>query len=344
MFVAPWVYENIFMHDKDLVLQDGIYQDFDLAGFFSDAEVDRGISLDSTFLNNDYVFSKIKIDEADLKGAIVSTDIIVKGQFIRDDRDRVIGFSGKLFSRDVILNQKSFMPLRMSFSIENDELKIESLRIDKSYELKGRLSLVSPFKTDLRLDIVRADIRGLTKLMKTVKPGVAMGIINGVFYIKGNLANLFSDGFLESRNGKVGPIEYDSASIRLEGFGPTLNIVDSNISYGNSIITVDGYLDLRNFAKGGLFGSLRIKSDMKRLAWDGWDITKRGADELSMEKDISDKIRIGFKTMSRDPLTGYNNRENPEEMSLEYKIGMENLKMKLKENEEFFGIEHSIEF
>ena len=89
---------------------------------------------------------------------------------------------------------------------------------------------------------------------------------------------------------------------------------------------------------------MQIKSDLKTIAWDDWDITKTGTDELSMTKDISDRMRIGFKTMARDPLTTYYDRDNPEEMSLEYKMGLENLKMKLKENEEFLGIEHNIKF
>jgi hypothetical protein len=83
---------------------------------------------------------------------------------------------------------------------------------------------------------------------------------------------------------------------------------------------------------------------MKTIAWDSWDIEKKGRDELSITKDVSDNMCVGFKTVAREPVTPYRDRENPEEMSLEYKIGSKNLKMKLKENEEFFGIEHSVEF
>ncbi|NQT74975.1 MAG: hypothetical protein HQ566_00470 [Candidatus Omnitrophica bacterium] len=342
--VVPWIYENVFIHEDGIVLQTEIWQGFDLSDFSADEPFREGISLDATFLNNGYVLSKWKIREVDLKGLVFSADLIVKGRFIRDEEDRVTGFSGKLLSRDAMLNAAPFMPLRMSFKIEKDTLEVRSLRLGNAYEVKGRCSLERPFNADLRLEINRADIREITKLMKVKNPDVAMGILNGTFCIKGPFATLFSDGMLESRNGKLGPIEYDLASVRLEGFGPIINIVDSNIRYGNSNLTVDGYVDLRNLAKGELFSGLRVKSDMKRIVWDGWDITKKGKDELSMEKAISDKVRVGFKTMSRDPITRYYHRDNPEELSLEYKMGMENLKMKLKEDEEFFGIEHNIEF
>jgi len=232
----------------------------------------------------------------------------------------------------------------MSFRVAGDDLEIRSLRLGRSYELKGRVGLKKPFKADLRIDIVRADIRDLTRLMKTKNPDIAMGVVSGILYVKGDQDRFFSDAILESRNGKIGPIGYDFANVRLEGFGPIINIVDSNMRHGNSNVTVSGYVDLRDIAEGSAFDGIIVRSDMKRIVWDDWDITKKGKDQLSMEKDISDNVRIGFKTMARDPITSYYDRDNPEEMSLKYKIGLENIKMRLKEDEEFFGIEHRIKF
>jgi len=153
---------------------------------------------------------------------------------------------------------------------------------------------------------------------------------------------LFSEGILESRNGTIGSIEYELATIKIKGFGPIINIVDSSI--GNGSLTMEGYVDLRKISGGNFFDGLKIKSDMKAIVWDRWHISKHGTDELSMTKDISDNMRVGFKTMTRESITSYYDEENPEEMNLEYKIGGQNLKMKLKENGEFFGVEHNVKF
>jgi len=332
----PWIYEKVFddgaRHWCQAPIQNGAWRE------------KKGISLDTTFLNNDYVVSKLKIDDADLKGVRLSANIVVKGRFIRDEAGEVIGLSGKLFSRDIALGSNPAMKARMSFKIADDELEIESLRIGKSYEIHGRMGLASPFETDLRFDIKKLDLRGASVAARVKRRKVVLGIVDGLFHIKGRLSgNLFSEGIIKSRNGRIGPVGYDLATIRFEGFGPIINIADSSIGKGN--LTMEGYVDLRDIAKGDLFDDLRIKSDMKTIVWDKWDITKEGTDELSMMKDVSDKMRVGFKTMARDPRTTYYDRENPEEMNLEYKLGGEkNLKMKLMENEEFFGIEHSVKF
>ena len=84
---------------------------------------------------------------------------------------------------------------------------------------------------------------------------------------------------------------------------------------------------------------------MKTIVWDGWDISKEGSDSLKMVKEIGEKVSVGFRTFAREELLPYQKRENPDEMSLEYKLdNCQILQMKLKENEEFFGVEHKNKF
>ncbi len=345
LFVAgvPWLYENVFVHD-----------DFDIGwssttgsrGFMpADIVSDNGSSLNLNFLNKGYVFSRFRIEDLEIKNARLSADLITKGRIIRDTQGKAIGFSGKLFSENTTLDSKIVPPLRASFKVIGDELRIEELRLGPSYRLRGRIDLVEPFDLDLRLEIERADMRRISRASKVKGRDTVFGIVSGSFNIKGALSgNIFSEGTIESRNGKIGSVGYKLITLRLEGFGPIINIVDSNVSQDSGKLIMEGYVDLRNAAVGGLFDGVRIKSDMETIAWDGWDITKHGSDELSVGKDVSENMRVGFRTIATDPVTTYEDKEHPEEMSLEYKMGMENLKMKLKDNEEFFGVEHSVKF
>lgn len=340
---APRIYEKLFVHDEDFVVDARPF--FDFPDFLTGPETDKHISLDMAFLNNGYVFSELRIKDLKLEDVVVTADIAAKGRFIKDIDGRNIGFSGKLLSKNITLNSGAFLPIKMSFEISKDELNIKDLHLGEPYKLEGRIMLTHPFKTDLRLDIIRLDMRAETSASKVKGRDVIFGIVNGTFHIQGNAGeNLFSQGIIESRNGTVGLVGYNVITVRLEGFGPIINIVDSSVKQDSGNLTIEGYVDLRNIAKGNLFDGIRFKSDMKRIAWDGWDITKKGTDELSMKKDVGENMRVGFKTMSRQPLTAYDKMQNPEEMSLEYRMGLENLKMRLKENEEFFGVEHSVKF
>jgi len=332
--IAPWVYEKIFIQEEP----------FGNIAHYSplvpeDIEINNGTSLDIDFLNDGYVFSRFRLEDFKIKDLVVSATVATKGQIAKN------GFSGKLSSRDIVLDSNELLPLDVFYEIKGDTLEIKELRLGNSCRLKGTIGLTEPFKTDLHLDVIRADMRRISKFTKIKGHGLSLGIVSASFDIKGDMAgNIFSEGIIESRNGKIGPVGYNFVTLKLEGFGPVINIVDSSLHQDSSSLTMEGYVDLRNIAKGGLLDGLRIKSDMKTIAWDGWDISKHGTDELTMSKDVGENVRVGFKTMRREPITTYHDKENPEEMSLEYKMGLQNLKMKLKEDEEFLGVEHSVKF
>ena len=342
--VLPWAYKNVFISGEGFVLHGQTCNiSRDLSNYLGELDTGKNVFLDVSFLENDYIFSKLNMDDFDLGGMKVTGDIVVKGHLIEKGHDKSV-FSGKLFSKKITLNSKLSMKVSSEFKIKDDTLEITSLHLGKTYNLKGTIGLIKPFMTDIVFEINRADMRDFAVIAKAKNPNIALGRKNGIFYIKGNLRNLFSNGILQSRNGKIASLEYDVANIRLEGIGPIISIADGHLRHGKSKLTLDGYMDLRDIQKGNLFEGVTGSSDMKELVWHDWDIIKSGKDELRMTKDISDYIRVGFKTMAREPLTTYYDKESPEEMSLEYKMGLKNLKMKFKENEEFFGVEHNIQF
>jgi len=304
----------------------------------------EGNSLETRFLNDNYFVSELKIEDIDLNGVSISGNFFIKGRIVPGNNKNNPVLEGKFVSRDMKINSRSFKSLSMSFDFKNTRLGIRSLRLGDSYELKGMLDLAQPFYADLTFIINRAYMRDLAFIMGLKNPELVLGVMSGMITAKGKLDEIVSEGFINSKNGKIGSLDYDSAVIKIKGSGPIINISDSNIKHGKGTIDIEGYMDLRGIAKKNFYNSLKIKSDMKEIAWKEWDITKSGIDELRMTKDISENIQVGFKTMRRDPLTTYYKRENPEEMSLEYNMGLENLQMKLRENEEFFGIEHNVKF
>ncbi len=305
-----------------------------------DFGVDKAVSLNLCLSDNKKLVSELKIDKLDIKGALLSGDLILKAKVLKDN-----GLTGKLYSRNMTLDSRILPDLKIFFKLTKDELKVYSLNFGKSYSLKGTLGLKEPFEANMCFEIVRANLRDIAVITNAKRPGVVTGIMNGLFNIKGPLNSLESSGFIGGRSGKIGPIWYDSADIRIHGAGPIINIVDSRIKQAQAVFTMEGYIDLRNIAGSNIMNYIKLKSDMKTIVWDGWDITREGPDSLKMIKDISDKVSVGFQTSARGELKPYQKRENPEEMSLEYRL--ENgqiVQMKLKDNEEFLGVEHKTKF
>jgi len=310
-----------------------------------DFNIDKAVSLDFYFFDGKKVVSELSIDNLNIKGAFISGKAILKGKLLKDKGKNIIGLTGKLYSNSMSLNAGILPEFRMFFKLTKEELEIYSLDFGKAYNLKGRIGLKEPFETELYFDILRANIRDIALIAKAKNPDVVLGIMNGFFSIKGKLCNLESEGSIQGRYGKIGPLGYDIADIRFEGLGPIITIADSRIKQGQSTFTLEGYIDLRKIVNSNIFEGIKVKSDMKTIVWDGWDISKDGPDGLKIVKGISDNVSVGFKTVAREPLPTYQDKDNPEEMSLEYKMNAgHSFQMKLKENEEFFGIERKTKF
>ncbi len=302
--------------------------------------VDKAVSLNFYIFDNKKRVSEAKIDNLDIKGNRLSGSLILKARILKDN-----GLTGKLYSKKMMLDSKALPDLKIFFKLTKNELRVYSLGFGNAYRLKGTVGLKEPFETDIYFEILRANLRDIAIITNAKRPDVVTGIMNGLFNIKGPLKNLESSGFIGGRAGKIGPIWYDSADIRIQGAGPIINIVDSRISQARAVFTMEGYIDLRRISDSNLLSGIKLKSDMKTIVWDGWDISKEGADSLKMVKDIGDKMSVGFRTFTRNELPAYRKEEYPDEMSLEYKLNDGHaFQMKLKENEEFLGIERKKRF
>ncbi|MDP2921778.1 MAG: hypothetical protein Q8O12_05390 [Candidatus Omnitrophota bacterium] len=306
-----------------------------------DFGIDKAISLNFYFSDAKRIVSELRIDNLDIKGAALSGNIILKAKVLKNK-----GLFGKLDSANMTLNSKALPDLKIFFKLTGGTVRIYSLRFGKSYCLSGTVGLKRPFETDIYFEILRANLRDIAIVTNAKKPDVVTGVMNGLLKITGPLDNLQSSGFIGGRQGKIGPIWYDSAEIKIEGRGPIINIVESRIKQEKATFTLEGYVDLRTIASSDPMRYLKMKSDMKTIVWDGWDIEKDGADSMKMVKGIGDNMSVGFKTFAREELPPYQKRDKEDEMSVEYKLDGENhaFQMKLKENEEFFGVEHKRKF
>jgi len=306
-----------------------------------DLGIDRAISLNFYFSDAKRIVSELRIDNLDIKGAALSGNIILKARVLKDK-----GLFGKLSSANMTLNSKALPDLKIFFKLSGNRIRIYSLDVGKSYRLSGTVGLERPFQTDVYLEILRANLRDIAVLTNAKRPEVVTGVMNGLLKITGPLENLQSSGFIGGRQGRIGPIWYDTAEIKINGHGPIINIVESRIKQEKATFTLEGYVDLRTIASSDPMSYLRMKSDMKTIVWDGWDIEKDGSDSMKMVKGIGDNMSVGFRTFAREELPPYQKRDKKDEMSVEYKLDGENqaLQMKLKENEEFFGVEHKKRF
>lgn len=229
------------------------------------------------------------------------------------------------------------------------ELDITSFKLGKSFSVQGRIGLSDSHPLDLTADIERLDLS--TFLQSFLSDAVnlsATGFIEGKIKINGKIDIPRITGRLKSRSLKVGDVDYHFSYVDLNGTWPFVFIEDGMIFYEGGYFAISGYIDLADLPNSSAWNNIVCKSDEKNLRWRGWDISKGAsgsfgyADGLSLKREQSDEIRVSLKKFMNNEASTENMKDD--EIALEYKMGNKNIKMRLRDRDEFLGMEHSLKF
>lgn len=287
--------------------------------------------------------AKVNLEHLQIKDFYLSTDIEIENKIAK-------GFvKGKLITSNSIIDFRPVKEIKANYELCASTFRLIALEWGEEVRLSGIMELTQPTYVrkgtyvDLLLELSALNLEELVFLSGVKEKEKISGLVSGEFIIKGFLPFPDIKGSLVGIDGNFGDLDYDQLKVNLEGKGPLVQIVDSWIRKGKSYTTLEGELDLAKIGSTELFEDLEIIFDEKAMVWRGWDITRDAGPKLELGKDIGDDFRVRFKTFMNDELL--NEYVKGDELGLDYKISEdETLKMRLKENEEFLGIEHKLKF
>lgn len=274
-------------------------------------------------------------------------DGVLKNKITKDP-----GFSGpsrmegEIETRNLLLNYKPFLDLKMSYSLCDGILEISNLALADIVRGHGKIDLSKHYNTDFVLTANNLSLSWLL-LGLGVKDAASIltGTMNGKFNFKGPIGNLKSNIQFDIRKGTIAKLDFDYLSVHMKGDGPIIRIEDSRITRESGYFALGGEMDLRRMRKSNLFDNIRIATDERAITWDGLNITKvQGAQEVRMEKRLSDEINIDFKKFITDDKVD-ESMHYGDEVQLEYKLHPnDSLKVMVGAEKDFFGIEHKDKF
>ena len=105
---------------------------------------------------------------------------------------------------------------------------------------------------------------------------------------------------------------------------------------------IEGKIDLRDIGTQRLFRSVLIKADQNTVVWAGANTMKAAAGESLTGGSASEQFKVNLKTYESQQ---GNQLPRQDTADAEYKLANQaNTKLKMKENEDFFGVEHKVRF
>jgi hypothetical protein len=280
------------------------------------------------------VAEHVKIGKNDLR-----TTIGIKTRLVEMPKKGIL-LTGEIMTSGTVLNYNPFAESECSFRINEKEFEILYYKFGNSARLYGTIGLAAPSNTSLFLNIDAADLSDLLLFLNQEEKEAFLGRINGKVSIEGPIRDLKTKGHLESGQGRIGDLFFETANINFEGKGPYIKFSDSRMAQEKVTLVLEGELDLRKIGKPRFLEEVKIKTSDGLVVWEGWDFSKgRGMKGVTFKSSNN----FGFGTYAGEDIVRPGSAKDGVE--LEYKIrSKESLKMRMEEGAQFFGLEHKVKF
>ena len=151
---------------------------------------------------------------------------------------------GSIQSQYSLVNQKPIRELSGQFEVKDNRLNLTDISFG-NIRCNGFVDLFFPHKLDLSFNLTSVAMPDFVNFWVRNSEYDSSGPVNGEIKISGDLVKPFLKGSLESYNGYVGKLEYDSIYLNIEGIYPEMKIAHSTVSQTNGMsFTFEGPFNL----------------------------------------------------------------------------------------------------
>ena len=159
---------------------------------------------------------------------------------------------GKVSSHYSLLDRQPTGELSGQFEIKDNKVILSALSFG-NISCNGSIEMGSPYKLDLTFNLSSVDMNHFIAFWANSKEYSSSGTVSGKIKVGGSLEQLALKGSLESLNGVIEELQYDSFILNTEGIYPHMDIASSKISQtGGGSFILNGSVDLshtENFKK-----------------------------------------------------------------------------------------------
>ena len=171
-------------------------------------------------------------------------------------------------------------------------------------------------------------------------------------HFEGNPAAPAVEGHVRIYEGYIGKKTFKALDLQISGVYPTVNLENSRmLLHDDSVMKLaDKTLEFRELFRNKTYEALIGEAQQDTVVWGEWEF-RRPRDindnpEFLLQRTMGDRARLNFRDYKRDE-TMQNSGTDPEkvEVGLEYRLAEKNsLKLNLREDERFVGVERKVKF
>ena len=333
--------QHLAVHVKNLKIIAGLDRR-ELRGIFLDYEDDRFNIL-------------IPVTHYELLGNDISAQIIARARLewgLSKSEDRL---AGQVFTEGTVVNWKPLpWESSMDFILTRTGFKIDASNLLGGLEATGEAHFTDDYDLTLNLKARNYPLKNWEPLFGRGDGSSYDGFLDLDATFQGPINALKTEAHGAIHGGKAGRSHYKALNIHVSGVYPTLKVYDSRLltEDGISMKFADQTIEFRDLFSERTYHRLISDSDQDNVAVGNWEF-KRPVDdnqlpEFLVERTLGKYARLYFRKYNEsDDIKIESEDENKKqvEVGFEYRLrSKDSLQYKVREDEQFVGIERKLSF
>ncbi len=311
----------------------------------------------NALFSSDEFRMEVPLTHVDMAGFDVTSVIHVNGRFeaalSRTGSDSI---SGEVTTQGTVINWKPIAnETHFDFRLEPDQIHVTGDDFLGGFQVMAKVD----FKKDFELS---ASVRALNYPLSNIKPFLGTFesfSIPSRLDLEADFSGILWEPQMALRarlyDGRIGKQSFKVLDLNGSGVYPTIRLSDSKVLMSDGTTSMrfaDRALEVGDFFKDKVFQTLISEAQQDRVVWGDWDLSRpKDSNDLSefmMQRVLGDNASVHFRSYNQDkekPLNLGSVEPAPMEVGFEYRLRpKDSLKVELREDEEFVGVERKVKF
>ncbi len=307
-------------------------------------------------INFSYKDNKIKMEtpirHLNLGDMDVSTTVIAEGDFHLGFFGEEDLIEGEIYTEGTIVN---WTPLpeesRFGFSFSRSAFHLTSSDFLGGIRVQGSVDFEHDYRVVWDIDAQNYQVKNLDFLLKAAPKTMLPSGVDLNLHFEGSPLAPSVQGRARIYNGHIGNKTFKAMDLNINGVYPTVRLENSRLLLQDESVMkfANKTLEFRELLRGKTYEGLIGEAQQDTVVWGDWEFRRpkdiNDKSEFLLQRALGDRARLNFREYKRDQTVQSPEDSDKVEVGLEYKLADKNsLKLGLREDEKFVGVERKVKF
>ncbi len=300
---------------------------------------------------NDQLKAEIPLRHLTLGSMDISTVINARGNFRLGLFGGEDSIAGEFYTEGTVVN---WSPLpeesKFHFIFLRTGFELTSADIFGGIGLEGRILFDEDYRMECRIRAKDYPLSNLNFILKASPKSMLPSRMDVDLHFEGSPLAPAVEGIARIHEGYIGSKTFKALDLQISGVYPTVRLENSRLLLEDDSVMkfADKTLEFREFFSNKTYETLIGEAQQDTVVWGDWEFRRprdiKDNPEFLLQRTLGDRARLNFRDYKRDEMMRTEDSDKVE-VGLEYRLAEKNsLKLQLREDEQFVGVERKVKF